>query len=118
MSLPSLIRRCHHYFVPRNGQGSLPVYTDIRNAGSRHLVLVRNVDGDATVGGTLFSSFYPPQFDGGPQALAKDLSETLFQPQSAEAARIKVSVLRSRHLVITGGRWKHQVMQWLTQKGF
>jgi len=99
MSLPYLFRRCHHYIVPRNGQGSLPVYTDIRNAGSRYLVLVRNIEGDAT-------------------ALAKDLSQTLFQPHSPEAVRMKVRVLRSRHLIITGGRWKHQVMQWLTQKGF
>ena len=58
MSLPSLVRRCHHYFVPRNGQGSLPVYTDIRNAGSRRLVLVRNVEGDVSVGTLFFLLFF------------------------------------------------------------
>ena len=62
MSLPYLFRRCHHYIVPRNGQGSLPVYTDIRNAGSRYLVLVRNIEGDATVGqfSFLFLVLSPP----------------------------------------------------------
>ena len=37
------------YFVPRNSQGNLPVYTDVRNNGARHFVLVRNVDGSAEV---------------------------------------------------------------------
>jgi large subunit ribosomal protein L49 len=43
------------YFIPRNSRGSLPVYTDIRNGGSRYLVLVRNVDGDVKVSHTLSS---------------------------------------------------------------
>jgi hypothetical protein len=37
------------YFVPRNSQGNLPVYTDFRNNGARHFVLVRNIDGSAEV---------------------------------------------------------------------
>lgn len=37
--------------VPRNSLGSLPVYTDIRHNGSKHIVLIRNVDGDAKVRG-------------------------------------------------------------------
>lgn len=37
------------YFVPRNTRGNLPVYTDIRNGGTRYIVLVRNVDGNVNV---------------------------------------------------------------------
>ena len=37
------------YFVPRNSQGNLPVYTDVRNNGARCFVLVRNIDGSAEV---------------------------------------------------------------------
>ncbi|TFK62200.1 hypothetical protein BDN72DRAFT_403763 [Pluteus cervinus] len=89
----------HPYFVPRNSQGSLPVYTDIRNGGTRYLVLVRNVDGNAA-------------------ALAKDLSSTLFDAASPEAARVKIQVTRDRHLVVSGGHWKNHVMEWLIKKGF
>lgn len=37
------------YYVPRNTNGNLPVYTDIRNGGTRYMVMIRNVDGDANV---------------------------------------------------------------------
>lgn len=37
------------YFVPRNSQGNLPVYTDVGNNGGRYFVLVRNIDGNAEV---------------------------------------------------------------------
>ena len=39
----------HTYFVPRNTRGSVPVYTDIRNNGTRYLVEIRNVTGDTSV---------------------------------------------------------------------
>ncbi|KAF8654115.1 hypothetical protein AX16_003647 [Volvariella volvacea WC 439] len=87
------------YFVARNSRGNLPVYTDIRNGGTRYMVLIRNVDGRA-------------------HTLAEELAKTLFESSSAEAARMKVKVVQSRHLVITGGRWKHQVMEWLARRGF
>lgn len=45
----SATRVRYPYFVPRNSKGSLPVYTDIRNGGTRQLLLVRNVDGNANV---------------------------------------------------------------------
>ncbi|KAI0063479.1 hypothetical protein BV25DRAFT_435544 [Artomyces pyxidatus] len=87
------------YFIPRNSRGSLPVYSDIRNGGTRYLISVRNVEGDA-------------------KALADDLTSGLFGPGSAEAQRMKVQVTRSKHLTLSGGRWKHKVMEWLTAKGF
>ncbi|KAJ4467475.1 mitochondrial large subunit ribosomal protein-domain-containing protein [Lentinula edodes] len=89
------------YFVPRNSNGSLPVYTDIRNGGTRLLLTIRNIDGNIT-------------------AFAKELSDGLFPPGSPEASRLKVSVSRSKHLIIQGGtgRWKHNIIDWLLQKGF
>jgi hypothetical protein len=45
----SSVQPSHPYFVPRNTRGNLPVYTDVRNGGSRYLVLVRNVDGNVNV---------------------------------------------------------------------
>jgi len=44
--MPSLAQS---YFVPRNANGNLPVYSDIRNNGTRYLVLIRGVDGKAQV---------------------------------------------------------------------
>jgi len=87
------------YIVTRNSRGSLPVYSDIRNGGSRYLVLIRNVNGNVN-------------------ALRDDLTASLFQPGSPEAARLKLSVPRSDTLVLTGGRWKHRIMEWLRLKGF
>ncbi|KAF8078112.1 mitochondrial large subunit ribosomal protein-domain-containing protein [Lyophyllum atratum] len=87
------------YFIPRNTRGNLPVYTDVRNGGTRYLVLVRNVDGNV-------------------DALAKELSRNLFRKDSPEASRINVEIVRSKNLVITGGRWKNDVVEFLKEKGF
>ncbi|KAI0928841.1 hypothetical protein AcW1_005961 [Taiwanofungus camphoratus] len=89
----------HPYYVPRNTRGSMPVYTDIRNGGTRHLTLIRNIEGNI-------------------DALAKDIAQSLFQPGSPEAARMKVQIIRSKHLVLSGGLWKHDVVRWLVSKGF
>jgi hypothetical protein len=43
------VQEFHPYFIPRNTRGNLPVYTDIRNGGTRYLVLLRNVDGNINV---------------------------------------------------------------------
>lgn len=43
------IEQRYPYFIPRNSRGSLPVYSDIRNGGTRYLNLIRNVDGDVNV---------------------------------------------------------------------
>jgi len=87
------------YFVPRNSHGNLPVYTDVRNNGARQFVLVRNIDGSAEV-------------------LAKDLVNSLFADGSEDRARIKIQTVRSKDLIISGGRWKNQVVEWLKAKGF
>jgi len=87
------------YFVPRNSQGNLPVYTDFRNNGARHFVLVRNIDGSAEV-------------------LAKDLENSLFANGSEDRARLKIKTVRSKDLIISGGRWKNHVIEWLKARGF
>ncbi|KAL6309016.1 mitochondrial large subunit ribosomal protein-domain-containing protein [Sparassis latifolia] len=87
------------YHVPRNTRGSIPVYTDIRNGGTQHLTLIRNIEGNI-------------------DALAMDLAQSLFAPGSPEALRLKIHSLRSKHLVLSGGRWKPDVVRWLLSKGF
>ena len=52
------------------------------------------------------------------QALAKDLSSSLFEQDSDATARLKIQINQSKHLTITGGRWKNEVLEWLKSKGF
>ncbi|TEB35967.1 hypothetical protein FA13DRAFT_1787424 [Coprinellus micaceus] len=88
----------HPFFVPRNSNGNLPVYSDIRNGGTRLLVTIRNVDGNAS-------------------ALAKDLKESLFEAGSEAARQMKVRT-NHQHVVVQGGRWSQEVQEWLKAKGF
>ena len=53
-----------------------------------------------------------------PQALADDLARSLFPEGSPDAARLKIQVNRNRHLTLSGGRWKPDVVRWLVSKGF
>jgi len=55
---PSKKAVTHSYFVPRNTKGNLPIYTDVRNAGGRYLVLIRNVEGNVAVSVSAFRYFY------------------------------------------------------------
>jgi len=86
------------YYVPRNTRGSLPVYSEIRNNGTRVQVLIRNIDGNA-------------------ETLAKDLTTALLEKGVPNATRMKVMV-KSRLLVLQGGYWKNDVMNWLIARGF
>ena len=52
------------------------------------------------------------------QVLAKDLENSLFADGSEDRARIKIQTVRSKDLIITGGRWKNQVVEWLKARGF
>lgn len=115
---PSLSRNST-YFVPRNMNGNLPVYTDNRNGETRYLVIIRNVDGNANVCSLLRFTLLIASGTRLPQQdLAKDIAKTLFDPASPEATRIQTLVKRSLHVVIQGGRWKNQVLEWLMKKGF
>ncbi|KAJ1960697.1 mitochondrial 54S ribosomal protein img2 [Dipsacomyces acuminosporus] len=79
------------YFVQRTRFQSLPVYTDIKNGGTRKLTLVRRIEGDI-------------------EALRSDLVQAL------EDSTIQINGV-SRQLVIKGDRVK-EVRAWLTKKGF
>lgn len=48
------------------------------------------------------------------QALAKDLTKALF----SDLAHVRVQVTHHRHIVLTGGRFKHKIVDWLKAKGF
>ncbi|KAL1947707.1 hypothetical protein VTO73DRAFT_13431 [Trametes versicolor] len=87
------------YRVRRNSHGAVPVYTDIRNGGTRYLVQIRNVEGNV-------------------DALAHDLKNSLFPAGTREAERMKVDTIRQRHVVLSGGRWKADVLRWLAERGF
>uniref|UniRef100_A0A8H8CNZ1 Large ribosomal subunit protein mL49 n=1 Tax=Psilocybe cubensis TaxID=181762 RepID=A0A8H8CNZ1_PSICU len=87
------------YYVPRNTRGNLPVYTDVRNAGGRHLILIRNIEGNTGL-------------------LARDISESLFEKDTYEASRLKVQITQNKHLILSGGHWKNHVIEWLRSKGF
>ena len=106
------------YFVPRNSRGNLPVYTDVRNGGSRYLVLVRNVEGNASVSPFSLRDHSCVKPSRGIQALAKHLAESLFEGNTPEASRMKIEVVRSKHLVVAGGHWKNRVVEWLRERGF
>ncbi|KAG1902458.1 ribosomal protein L49/IMG2 [Suillus fuscotomentosus] len=95
----SFITRATPYFIQCNSHGSLPVYTNVRNGGTKYLVTIRNVQGQLN-------------------SLANDLKKSLFSHNSPEANRLKVQAIAQRHLVIMGGRWKNDVISWLTSKGF
>jgi large subunit ribosomal protein L49 len=107
----------HPFFVPRNSNGNLPVYSDIRNGGTRLLVTIRNVDGNASVCivPPLWSLARPDTYPC--QALAKDLKESLFEAGSEAARRMKVRT-NHQHVVVQGGRWSQEVQEWLKAKGF
>ncbi|KAF8905982.1 mitochondrial large subunit ribosomal protein-domain-containing protein [Gymnopilus junonius] len=94
-SQPKLLK----YHVPRNTRGNLPVYSDVRNGGGRYLVLIRNIEGNV-------------------DALGKDLTGSLFAEGSYEASRLNVQNSHSKHLIISGGRWKNEVIEWLKKRGF
>lgn len=85
------------YFVPRNANGNLPVYSDIRNNGTRYLVLIRGVDGKA-------------------QALAQELRTSFCKSSSGKLP--KVGIEHGKNIVITGKVEKNEVIEWLKIRGF
>lgn len=76
----------------------MPVYTDTR-MNNKYYTLIRNVQGNA-------------------DDLAREMQTALFPPGTPEATRLAVATVRGRHVVLTGGHWKREVVQWLQSKGF
>lgn len=117
--MPSIISHVLHthrapYFVRRNSRGSLPVYSDIRNGATRYLIHIRNVQGRVNVSRLAA----PPPLLNPAQDLAQDLRQSLFDANSPHAQRLTVTVKHQRHVVLSGGRFKRDVMAWLAAKGF
>jgi large subunit ribosomal protein L49 len=106
------------YFVPRNTRGSLPIYSDIRNGGTRYLISVRNVEGNIKVSGSGFLQQLTSHFSITPKALADDLIRDLSNPTSSASNRLKARITRSNHLVLSGLTRKHTVLDWLVSHGF
>lgn len=104
------------YFVRRNSRGSLPVYSDVRNAGTRYLVQIRNVDGNASVSTAFDYLFYASHTLR--KSLAQDLRQSLFPKDSQHTQHLAVRVRHQRHIILSGGRFKRDVTAWLAAKGF
>lgn len=50
VAAPTLAPQVRHpYFVSRTANNNLPVYTDIRNGRTRHLTIIRRIEGDVDV---------------------------------------------------------------------
>ena len=106
------------YYIPRNTRGSLPVYSDIRNNGTRILVQIRNVEGNIVVTSLVMPLTKPTEwFPSFLQQLAQDVRAALLEKGSHNATRMKVTV-KARQLVIQGGFWKNDIIEWLISKGF
>ncbi|KAJ7273220.1 ribosomal protein L49/IMG2 [Mycena rebaudengoi] len=88
------------YFVARNKNGHLGVYSDVRSNGAQCAILIKNITGSHS-------------------ALAKDLTETLFTRNSPDASRMRVET-KSDKVIINGARtaWTKNVLEWLQERGF
>ncbi|GAA6011417.1 hypothetical protein JCM11491_002776 [Sporobolomyces phaffii] len=80
------------YFVPRSQFGELPVYSDVRNGGTRVLTVIRKVHGDVS-------------------GLHKDLSHFL-HPSTTSYTKPQ-----TQQIVIKGD-WVREVKEWLSTRGF
>ncbi|RUP42723.1 mitochondrial large subunit ribosomal protein-domain-containing protein [Jimgerdemannia flammicorona] len=80
------------YFVSRTASHALPVYTDIRNGRTRHLTIIRRIEGDVN-------------------KLRKDLLELLPSPQL-------ISVNELNNQIVIKGFWQYEVTAWLAKRGF
>ncbi|KAF8503780.1 hypothetical protein F5888DRAFT_1606227 [Russula emetica] len=89
------------YLVPRNSRGYLPVYSKVRYGGTRHLISIRNVEGNI-------------------KALADELLRDLSDPKLIGSTPTNARIIRSNHghLVLSGLRQKHIVLDWLVRHGF
>ncbi|GAA5894588.1 mitochondrial 54S ribosomal protein mL49 IMG2 [Sporobolomyces salmoneus] len=80
------------YFVPRSQFGELPVYSDVRNNGTRVLTVIRKVHGDVS-------------------ELHKDLSQFL------DRSTVSYTKPQTQQIVIKGD-WVREVKEWLAHRGF
>ncbi|ORY04815.1 hypothetical protein K493DRAFT_296788 [Basidiobolus meristosporus CBS 931.73] len=79
------------YFVKRTSGKSLPVYSDIKNGGTRFLTIVRRVEGDL---------------------------DKLRQDLSTVAPSEYITINRRTSQIVVKGNYVREVRKWLTEKGF
>ncbi|GAA5847927.1 hypothetical protein JCM5353_004483 [Sporobolomyces roseus] len=80
------------FFVPRSQFGELPVYSDVRNGGTRTMTVVRKIHGDVNALHQELSAFLDP-------------STTSFtKPQTQQ--------------IVIKGDWVREVKEWLSNRGF
>ncbi|GAA6005487.1 hypothetical protein JCM10207_002998 [Rhodosporidiobolus poonsookiae] len=80
------------YYVPRTRFGELPVYSEIKNGGTRFLTVVRKAEGDV-------------------EALRRDLSAFL-------SHSVPLFVKPQTGQVVIRGEWVRETKEWLAAKGF
>ncbi|GAA5873462.1 hypothetical protein JCM16303_001131 [Sporobolomyces ruberrimus] len=80
------------YFIPRSQFGELPVYSDVRNGGTRVLTIIRKVHGDVS-------------------ELQKDLEQFL-HPSTSSFTKPQTQQ------VVIKGDWVREVKEWLATRGF
>ncbi|BGP13069.1 hypothetical protein JCM10213_000927 [Rhodosporidiobolus nylandii] len=80
------------YYVPRSRFGELPVYSDIRNAGTKVLTIIRKAEGDVEALRRDLSSFLTPA------------AQTYIKPQGRQ--------------IVVKGDWVRETKEWLAAKGF
>ncbi|KAI9225595.1 MAG: ribosomal protein L49/IMG2, partial [Piptocephalis tieghemiana] len=79
------------YYVKRTSNRMLPVYSEVRNSGTRRLTIIQRIEGDS-------------------QKLQQDLAKTFKGTQ--------VWVKPTNGHVILKGRYGRYVKSWLTARGF
>ncbi|GAA5971248.1 hypothetical protein JCM11641_008281 [Rhodosporidiobolus odoratus] len=86
------------YYVPRSRFGELPVYSDVKNAGTKYLTVIRRAEGDV-------------------EALRRDLSAFLSPSSSPSNATSFWTKPQARQVIIKGD-WVRETKEWLAAKGF
>lgn len=79
------------YTIARTVNKGLPVYSDIKNGGTRYLTIIRRIEGD-------------------PTALMKDIL--------ADFPLAEVSVKSNTQQVVIKGQYVNEIKEWLIVKGF
>jgi len=91
---PQIIYKKYPFFVRRTTNGTLPVYTDLKNGRTRRLTIIRKVEGDVN-------------------ALVSNLKEDF--PKVPKDVFVSKPFLQQ---VVIKGHVRDEIMIWLAQKGF
>ncbi|KAI8073287.1 ribosomal protein L49/IMG2 [Gongronella butleri] len=98
--LRALGQRCYStakqssYLVSRTTNKGLPVYSDIKNGGTKHLTIIRRVEGDVEALRTELAAMFP------------------------EAPKNHVRINPTNNHIVIKGNYVNEIKQWLVAKGF